>query len=597
MKSKKILSMILIILIIIQCILPVLSSANDNQINNTISVTLERDNTNSNIINITATDTSYDIIQLKYVHKRIEISEIDYFEQGNSDVHNIEITQSREINESFELEGYGTYTVYAKNSAGIAFLSRITINNPSEIPEITLTKDDDNPMYLNIIINAINNITTIKIAKKENINDEIDFSQQGTDIEFVESNNLSLKYTELIEEGLYEVYVVDNKGNKSTSQIYLANQNTPIYINISTSSEDRNVKINIIDKICDIIKVKVAKSSDISSIDDFETKGEELVITKGKELNLEYNASEEGYYIFYIEDEAGYKYTKKIRVVSSEQTINVEITQNQSNYKEIIINATNTICDIVEMKIAIGNNINIEYFKNNGEEINITQGKDVTANYILTENSKVNIYVKDEEGYSYMLSKFITVINDEQTIRAPEITLEQDSKNPKQINVTVGSVDSYIRKIKWEKGSKTVDYFNDNGTQIGIGLLGKIIQTDFIIDSVGIYTVYAENNDGIKTVKEINILDLEQKDEKFELGDINQNNKIDSNDVLQLLRHISAKKTGNNSTWLIENNKIELADVNKNGQIDTNDVLKLKRYIAASKSEEIANKHPEWLEL
>lgn len=80
-------------------------------------------------------------------------------------------------------------------------------------------------------------------------------------------------------------------------------------------------------------------------------------------------------------------------------------------------------------------------------------------------------------------------------------------------------------------------------------------------------------------------------------GDINENDQIDTNDILQILRHIAAEKTGIHEEWLLEDKKLELADINQNGKVDTNDVLKLKRYIAASKSESIKEKHPDWLEL
>ena len=112
--------------------------------------TLQRDKTDSNKINVIATDTTYNITELKYVNKYIEKENVDYFEQNNEDVKEFNITPSQRIETSFELEGYGSYTVYAKNEIGARFLSRITINDPNNAPNISLTKDKENPLHLTI---------------------------------------------------------------------------------------------------------------------------------------------------------------------------------------------------------------------------------------------------------------------------------------------------------------------------------------------------------------------------------------------------------------------------------------------------------------
>lgn len=110
-----------------------------------------------------------------------------------------------------------------------------------------------------------------------------------------------------------------------------------------------------------------------------------------------------------------------------------------------------------------------------------------------------------------MYSKNLTGIDEPQPITPPTIEVSQNSDNPKQIDVTVKSTDSYIRKIKWAKDSRDEKYFENNGTQIGIGNVGKIIKTDFVISSIGVYTIYAEDNEGNKTVKEINITNIDDK--------------------------------------------------------------------------------------
>ena len=188
MKNRlKLLPLIIIITLLLQLLLPVVSSAADLEASEegTLKVTAKRDEINPNQVNITATDTQYNIVDLKYVHKRIEKSEISYFEEDNEDVYIIEIAPSQNVKASFMLEGYGTYTIYARNSHGDRYLFRITVRDPGEVPDLTLIKNDDNPLSLTIqAISENSNIAIIKIAKLEDINQDIDFNTEGTNIEF-----------------------------------------------------------------------------------------------------------------------------------------------------------------------------------------------------------------------------------------------------------------------------------------------------------------------------------------------------------------------------------------------------------------------------
>lgn len=506
MKSKlKILSILIIITIILQFLSPLVSNGAEG----TLNVVLKRDEINSNQVNITATDTQYNIEELKYVHKRIEKSEISYFEEDNDDVYTLMISPSKNVEASFMLDGYGTYTVYAKNSHGDRFLSRITINDPGDLPDLTLTRDDNNPLSLTIqAISKNSQISTIKIAKKDDINQDIDFNTEGINIEFIKSNNVNTVY-KVNEEGLYAVYVKDENGGSVTKQIYLASSKTPINIDV-TNLGNRKVNIKATDTICNIKTIKVAKSSEISDFDDFETKGESISFNQGKNVSVDYTVPEDGTYIFFVEDEAGYKRMINKRITSEENSMAITITQDEENPGSLTIKATDTLSDIVELKVATGESINIDYFENNGVSLPITQGREISANYQVQENCVLNVYIKDVDGYSYMTKKTIIVGNKPVQNQPPQITLSQNQNNPKQVDVLVSDSDSYIDIIKWAEGSHNADYFKSNGTKIGQGELGKIITTEFLINSTGTYTVYAEDEEGVSTVKEIKILNIDE---------------------------------------------------------------------------------------
>ena len=148
--NKKIMAWMIVFLLVIQLVLPTITFANDEDIS--LKVTLSRNSTNRNQIDILATDSKYNITELKYVHKYITLEEIEYFEGNNSDVITFSITPSQRVEESFLLDGYGPYTVYAKNEHGDRFLNRITIQGPAILPQITLEQIEGNPLHLHTIL-------------------------------------------------------------------------------------------------------------------------------------------------------------------------------------------------------------------------------------------------------------------------------------------------------------------------------------------------------------------------------------------------------------------------------------------------------------
>ena len=416
MKKTFYISITLIMILVLQMILPLCTNAleidNDKETlvgagETSINVSLKRDSVDKNKINITAIDSAYKITELKYVHKYIKIEEIEYFEADNEDVHTISITPAQKIEQSFEMDGYGSYTVYVKNEKGDRYLSRMTIKDPAEKPDITLTRDSDDMRKLEIQVTSKNNkIVKIKIARKEKYDDTIDFETQGEELKFESSNNVNVKYTSATEDGIYVIYAEDDQGNKSTSQTYLGETKIPIQTRTTLDNKSRKAQIKIEDSLCKIVKVKVAKKSKINNINDFKTDGESIEIVPANSINIEYVAPEDDTYMFYIEDEAGYKKMIQMRI-TKENSIDISVSQDDNDKKIITIKATDSICNIVKIKVAVGENIDSDYFKTNGQELQITPGKEVEVKCSVSENCILNIYVEDEEGYKVITTRNI----------------------------------------------------------------------------------------------------------------------------------------------------------------------------------------------
>ena len=501
MRKKLIISILMIGILISQMILPIIANAFEIENNEmvgaetTLSVKVKR---TSNTITIAAKDTAYNITDLKYVHKEIKLADISYFEESNEDVYSFDITPSKEITESFEMDVYGTYTIYTKNERGDRMLNHITIKDPAESPEITLTRDEENLFNLNIQITSKSNIIKlIKIAKKEKYDDKIDFKTAGDEIEFLESEDVNVKYTSATKEGLYVIYAEDDKGNSSTKQIYLGENKTPITTNLKIASSAREIKLQAIDTVCDITKIKIAKRSEINNIEDFKIKGKSLTITPAKEINLTHTIEEDGDYLIYVEDEAGYKKMTQFRV-SATNSIEILLSQNEENKKELTITAKDSLADIVKMKVAVGNDIDIDYFKTNGENINIEKGREVTGKYTVEKNCTINIYIEDENGYKAMITRDVTGIED----KNPEPTPDPDTKAPEIIGVENKKIyktsvmpeviDENLDKIILKKNNEVVENFQ-NKTEISEEGLYELTATDkaknetkvtFIIDKI-----------------------------------------------------------------------------------------------------------------
>ena len=123
----------------------------------------------------------------------------------------------------------------------------------------------------------------------------------------------------------------------------------------------------------------------------------------------------------------------------------------------------------------------------------------------------------------------------------------------------------------------------------------------------GIYKIYTENISETVTVKDRagnearQVINITFNNTIQTNPDINGDGKIDTGDVISLLRHIAQEKNSNiaikRPTWKLSEIKLISGDLNKDGKIDSGDVVKLQRYIAAKSSLEIANKHQGWLEI
>ena len=92
---------------------------------------------------------------------------------------------------------------------------------------------------------------------------------------------------------------------------------------------------------------------------------------------------------------------------------------------------------------------------------------------------------------------------------------------------------------------------------------------------------YSENTNETITVKDLAGNEIQAVVEiinigKIEIGDINQDGRIDVTDLLMLKRHLVA---GSRTEWILTGRALLLADMNEDGNVDVTDMLMLKRII------------------
>lgn len=271
----------------------------------TLSMDVAQDSTNPKKININVQDTAYKIETIKWIEGYIADDNVEIF--NTESVNTIQIEAEQEtISTSFEVENYGQYTVYAKNSHGDYFLTRIKIGS-SGAPTITITKDETNKRHMTIFIesNGDDIITSLKVAKVEAIKDEVDFNTQGTNITITEGKNVTVDYT-FVEDGIYKLQATDTSGNTVTQNVY-AYYEFPV--NIETVISDKKINITA--------NATLSNVNSIAIRNDETSQENTLQITPAKTVTTEYDAEAYGTYIIIVKDEIGF--TKEMKILLKEQ--------------------------------------------------------------------------------------------------------------------------------------------------------------------------------------------------------------------------------------------------------------------------------------
>lgn len=303
--------------------------------------------------------------------------------------------------------------------------------------------------------------------------------------------------------------------------------------------------------------------------------GIQKVIVNGKEISLTngsavYPVTSYGQYTFEAMNYAGNSVTSTVIVKVDKDLPNLTITGNTENWTK----------NDITLKIQASDELSrLKNVTVNGTELTIVDGQ---GTYKVSKNGTYKIIATDNAGN--MKNQTVEVSKIDKTLPSttkPEVIAANNS-----ITVTNKQEDqeSGIEKIEYAiyKEGKWSEYQESNKFE------GLKEGTEYKVKTKAIDKVgnVSESEETMVKIPEVIY------------GDINNDKKIDTVDLLKLLRYVAMQNVGKHKDeWDLTEGEKRVADVNKDGKIDTMDILKMKRYIAASKSTNIAKKHLEWLEI
>lgn len=485
--------------------------------NTTMTVVLSQDADNPKKINIVANDTTYKFVSMKWIKGAISTEEeAAIFDTDQATT--IEIEESSSITTSFIIDTYDTYTVYAKNSNGDVFLSRIHTAG-RDVPTITVTKDETNKLKTTIVAeDGDEQVVSLKIAKKATKDEEPDF-ENAKNIEITPAKTVTVEYT-FEEEGIYAIRATDTSGNYRTHTVYIY-KDFPITVNLT--SENKTINIEATGTLSNIVSIQVtnAQTQEVTA----------LTIESGKTVNTLFVAPDYGQYTIDITDEIGFKKEVMFTLVEPATPIaSVTYTPAEKTNGEVKAEIT---FDQENVKITSFNVVSGKVENRNGDS------EEIGNTFYFTENGSITFEYEAENGITGQgkaMVNWIEPVNIEKVYKIMELENKKYLRNI-EINTTTANLLKNINVI--DADYKVCDS------------LGNSIATDAKLATSNILKAGEEEYSLIVT------------------GDINGDGKMSSTDISQMILHLL-------DDTILTGANFYAADMNNDNQITLTDLSQLK---------------------
>ncbi|MDK2807574.1 MAG: hypothetical protein PWP24_307 [Clostridiales bacterium] len=255
-------------------------------------------------VTLQVTDTS-GISLVKWGHGAKKIS---YFTKSGK-----KLKLDKDNKTTFQVKKNGIYTIYAKDKAGNSIKKKIKITNIDTIsPSVQIINPSTTYTNQSIDLTVQANddcsgIRSIKYAKGEKV--ASDFLQEGTYVSYTEDG---ISHFYATENGIYSVYVEDNAGNYSISNITIdtidinSPKASPSY---SVMNQTASVVLNAVDAESGIKQAMYIKGDYPLDSDIWNSTANMIVDAEHFQINAA------GTYSILIEDNAGNRVVKSLDVV------------------------------------------------------------------------------------------------------------------------------------------------------------------------------------------------------------------------------------------------------------------------------------------
>lgn len=351
--------------------------------------------------------------------------DVTFFNTGGTDV----------IGDSFNVSDNGTYTVYAKDSAGNTTIKTITVSNIDMVaPTITLTptKIDPTNVAIDVDVDVQDNNTIVEKKWAKGTQNASYFLTSGTDI-VGDSFNVS-------ENDVYTVFAKDSAGNVTLKSITVSNIDMdPPTITLTPSTIDAtNAQIDVDVQVADkntIVEMKWAEGN--QPVSYFATDGTTLT-------GNSFIVSDNGMYTVYAKDSAGNESVQTLTVLNLDFDAPViTLTPETVDPINTAIHVDVDVMDgnpIVEKKWTRGKQ-DLTYFATNGTTL-------VGDQFLVSENDVYTVYAKDAAGNESL--EFITVDNlDFDKPGTSSFVLSNTNPTNTNVDVTITYPnDAYVKEYK-----------------------------------------------------------------------------------------------------------------------------------------------------
>lgn len=412
---------------------------------------------------------------------------------------------------SFSTSANGVYTWYAKDRAGNEAVKTIEIANIDRIAptvELHYEQDEWTNAPIEVTVEAEDGQSGVQQLKwAEGTQAAPYFHNNGTVIindSFVVHKN-----------GTYTVYAVDRAGNDTVKAITIDNiDRTPPAITLTASIEmptnkEVVVGVSIVEEESGAAEQKWARGE--QSIAFFSDGGTALAGNR-------FGVSDNGAYTVYAKDQAGNE-AVAIITISNIYKLAPQLTLTRSpdtwTNQPVTISVDIVTDHGIEAKIkkwARGKQPS-GYFQDGGE---LLQGN----SFVVNDNGDYTIYVQDEAGNEAVAQIAITNVN--KTPPLIQVTLDPTgwTNQPVTVNVLATHETGEIKVLKWSEGIQSESFFDTGGV--------PIIDSRFIVNANGDYTIFAQDEAGNGAVEPIEVKQIDR-----------------DKPVIQLFIHPEEKTNGN----------------------------------------------------